>query len=308
MTYAALPKLKKNSISTTLSSGINSTVTTIPVTELAVFYDVDGVLITEGISIGFDSDTESYTEEITITGASATSGAGNLTGATRGVNVDGTNGAGRAWDTNTKIAVMFTTGIYNKIRSAIVAGMEIPIGVEWTTNATSPTLVLTNQYGTPITLTTLDWDRHPVFGAIRRCNLADDGTVNAYYGDPTFSYTGSNGQVMVEIPKFWYRTDALTNKYRFTISPIARTGYTVHPAFVVDSVEKDHIYVSAFEGSVYDVTTPAAACVNTIQVTAEPTSSGNLTITLDGNYVFTVAVLDADTIEGVVDKIVAAGA
>ena len=186
--------------------------------------------------------------------------------------------------------------------------LDLPIGVEWTTTSTSPTLVLVNQFGAVITMSAGDWSSHATFGGLRRCNLADDGTVNAYFGDPTFSYTGSNGQVMVEIPKFWYRTDALSGKYRFTISPIARTGYTVHPAFVVDGVEKDHIYVSVFEGSVYDVTTPAAACVNTIKVTAEPTSSGNLTITLDGNYVFTVAVLDADTIEGVVDKIVAAGA
>jgi hypothetical protein len=57
---------------------------------------------------------------------------------------------------------------------------------------------------------------------------------------------------------------------------------------------------------VYDVTA-AATEVNTITITAEPTSSGNLTITLGGNYAFTVAILDADTIEGVVDKIVAAG-
>lgn len=188
------------------------------------------------------------------------------------------------------------------------AGLNTPLGVEWTTNATSPTLVLVDNTGKAITLSAGDWAAHPVFGAIRRCNVSDAGLVTAYYGDPTFSYTGSNGQVMVQIPKFWYRTDALTNKYRFLISPIALSGYKVHPAFIVDSVEKDYIYISAFEGSVYDVTTPAAACVNTIQITAEPTSSGNLTITLDGNYVFTVAILDADTIEGVVDKIVAAGA
>jgi hypothetical protein len=186
--------------------------------------------------------------------------------------------------------------------------LGIPIGVEWTTNNVSPTLVLVNESGIPITLSAGDWLAHPIYSRIRRVNLSDAGVVTAVYGESTFSYTGSNGQVMVQIPKFYYRTNALTNKYRFTISASPLPGYTVHPAFIVDSVEKDHIYVSAFEGSVYDVTTPAAACVNTIQVTAEPTSSGNLTITLDGNYVFTVAVLDADTIEGVVDKIVAAGA
>jgi hypothetical protein len=165
-----------------------------------------------------------------------------------------------------------------------------------------------DQFGNTTPFYSTDFARHPIFAAIRRCNLSDAGVVNAYYGDATFSYTGSNGQVMVQIPKFYYRVAALTNKYRYTISPIKYIGYKIHPAFVVDGVEKDYIYVSAFEGSVYDVTAPAAACVNTIQITAEPTSNGNLTITLDGNYVFTVDVLDADTIEGVVDKIVAAGA
>lgn len=116
MTYAALPKLKKNSVSTTLSSDINDSVTTIPVTELSVFHDADGTLITSGIVIGYDDDTASYSEEITITGASATSGAGNLTGATRGVNADGTIGAAKAWDSGTNIAVMFSTGIYETLK------------------------------------------------------------------------------------------------------------------------------------------------------------------------------------------------
>ena len=117
MTYAELPKLKKNSVPTTLSSGIDDSVTTIPVTELSVFYDVDSNLITQGIVIGYDSSDETYSEEITITGASGTSGAGNLTGATRGVNADGSIGAARAWDSGTKIAVMFSTGIYENIRA-----------------------------------------------------------------------------------------------------------------------------------------------------------------------------------------------
>ena len=32
----------------------------------------------------------------------------------------------------------------------------------------------------------------------RRCNLADDGTINAFYGDESFVEDGSNGQVMVQ--------------------------------------------------------------------------------------------------------------
>lgn len=121
MTYAELPKLKKNSVSTTLSSGIIDSAVTIPVTELSVFYDADSNLITSGIVIGYDTSNETYSEEITITGASGTSGAGNLTGATRGVNADGTIGAARAWDNGTNIAVMFSTGIYEQIRANDIA-------------------------------------------------------------------------------------------------------------------------------------------------------------------------------------------
>ena len=121
MTYAELPKLKKNSVSTTLSSGITDSDVTIPVTELSVFYDVDSNLITKGIVIGYDNPNDTYAEEITITGASGTSGAGNLTGATRGVNADGSIGAARAWDSATNIAVMFSTGIYEQIRANDIA-------------------------------------------------------------------------------------------------------------------------------------------------------------------------------------------
>jgi len=123
------------------------------------------------------------------------------------------------------------------------------IGVEWTTNNTSPTLVQTDQYGNAITMTAAMWAGHKLFGAIRRVNLADNGTVNYVYGDANFKYDGTAGQVMVQIPKFYYRNDSLANKYRYTISPSPRAGYKIHPAFVVDGVEKNYIYVSAFEGA-----------------------------------------------------------
>jgi hypothetical protein len=50
-----------------------------------------------------------------------------------------------------------------------------------------------------------DFDSILAFGGRRRCNLADNGTVNAYYGDPGYIEDGSNGQVMVEQPKFYYK-------------------------------------------------------------------------------------------------------
>lgn len=180
------------------------------------------------------------------------------------------------------------------------------IGVEWDQSSSSAQLKRIDEYANEMILNRAAFDYHSIWGNIMRCNLADDGTVNAYYGDTAFAYDGTNGQVMVRIPKFWYKSYNSGTTYRWWISPIAKDGFTVHPAFVSDSVEYDEFFFSAFEGSAYDVTANATE-VNTIQITAEPTADGNITITLDGNYAITVAVLDTDTIEGVIDKIVAAG-
>jgi hypothetical protein len=129
----ALPMPKKNSVKTTIAAqGIDDSTATIPVADLSVFYDKNGVLITEGIIIGFLNNNDILPEEITITGASGTSGSGNLTGATRGVNADGSIGAAHAWDTGTEIAVMFSTGVYLHIRDAIGEWTDSTITPTWT--------------------------------------------------------------------------------------------------------------------------------------------------------------------------------
>ena len=180
------------------------------------------------------------------------------------------------------------------------------IGVEWDQSSSSPQLKRIDEYANEMILNRAAFDYHSIWGNIRRCNVADDGTVNAYYGDPTFAYDGSNGEVMVEFPKHYFKSYNSGTLYRWWFSPLPRPDFETVKMFISDGVEYDHIYISAFEGSAFDVTGDATE-VNTIQITAEPTADGNLTITLDGNYAFTVAVLDADTIEGVIDKIVAAG-
>lgn len=50
-----------------------------------------------------------------------------------------------------------------------------------------------------------DFNSFPTYAGMRRCNLSDSGVVNAYYGDNDFIEDGSNGQVMVEIPRFYYK-------------------------------------------------------------------------------------------------------
>jgi hypothetical protein len=129
---------------------------------------------------------------------------------------------------------------------------------------------------------------------IRRCNLSDNGTVNAYYGDSNFAYDGSNGQVMVEVPKFYYKTTVTVNGYKWEVSRTRAPGFKVHPAFVNSGVEKSRFYIGAFEASCYDVSgsaynTTDAAGVDLTATTgdklasitgAKPLSGKNNSITL----------------------------
>lgn len=81
------------------------------------------------------------------------------------------------------------------------------------------------------------------------CNLADNGAVNAYYGEPGFTRDGTNGQVMLEIPKFYYKVVITGDARESWVSPEQLAGFAVHPAFVVNGVEKAKIYVAAYMGS-----------------------------------------------------------
>lgn len=110
-----------------------------------------------------------------------------------------------------------------------------------------------------------DFDNINAFGGRRRCNLDDDGTVLAYYGDENYIEDGSNGQVMVEQPRFYYRVVPLKldrvvdgkgfhlRKARYYVSDTMKAGFKLHPAFISNGKEKDFIYLSAFEGSLFDV-------------------------------------------------------
>ena len=50
-----------------------------------------------------------------------------------------------------------------------------------------------------------DFDQFEMFGGRKRCNVADDGTIVAYYGDEDYAEDGSMGQVMVYQPAFYYK-------------------------------------------------------------------------------------------------------
>lgn len=49
------------------------------------------------------------------------------------------------------------------------------------------------------------FNKFEMYGGRRRCNVSDDGTITAYYGDEGYTEDGSNGQVMVYQPAFYYK-------------------------------------------------------------------------------------------------------
>jgi len=103
----------------------------------------------------------------------------------------------------------------------------------------------------------------PIQRRMRRCILNDDGTVNYYLsatdstkkedGSTAAVLDGTDGQVMVEIPKFWYRYGYSGTTHTWEISPVPLPGFEVHPAFMSDTTELDYVYVSAYEANLEDV-------------------------------------------------------
>ncbi len=134
------------------------------------------------------------------------------------------------------------------------------------------------------------------WGGRKRCIVTDDGVNLAYFGEVGYTETGkltqaitkeikpakdeepavtktypvgTPVQVMVEQPKFYYKTVPLKLekhkngkgfylvKARYYISDTAQKGFKIYPKFVVDGQIIDKIYISAYEASSFDVSANA---------------------------------------------------
>ena len=88
---------------------------------------------------------------------------------------------------------------------------------------------------------------------IKRCNLIvnTDGTTSiTYEGEEGFSVDGTNGDVMVEIPKFYSFREQIDNIETWAISGEPKSGFNIEPAFLdSNGNELDFIYVGAYEFS-----------------------------------------------------------
>lgn len=134
-----------------------------------------------------------------------------------------------------------------------------------------------------------DFDAINAFGGRYRCNVTDDGVEVAKYGEAAYSETGTLSvdvtmmvsgknttfsagtavQVMVKQPRFYYKvvplvTEKIKNgkgyhlrKACYYVSDSPKPGFKLHPAFIHNSVEKDCVYLSAYEGTLFDTSASA---------------------------------------------------
>lgn len=134
-------------------------------------------------------------------------------------------------------------------------------GVTWneTTNAYTRTDSLSSY-----SLSTSPGDAYlPIHAQIKRCLFSDAGVVQ-YYTYPTNTalkadgvtpsvLTGADGQVMVEIPAFYYLYSYSSPTHTWKISQYPLLGYSLHPAFVKNGSNVAYRYIGAYEGILYDV-------------------------------------------------------
>ena len=147
-------------------------------------------------------------------------------------------------------------------------------GIEWDSNVASPACT---RIGRPELHVSL-----PIQSRMRRCLLADDGTVTTYLhaNDSTKTDTGANadltgasGQVMVEIPAHYRKFEVDGNKFRCLISEHALPGFHLVPL----------CYRSAYEAAIDRTVSGAPKLASVVNTSAE-FRGGNNTASWDGTY------------------------
>jgi len=187
--------------------------------------------------------------------------------------------------------------------------MTAAYGVRWISNAVSPTLT---RMGDNVGKTAgTVFNSIAPWSGMRRCNLWNDGTPTAYYGDRCFTDidVANMGQCMVQIPAFyhyidvsaaadgtkprvtfWIATlgDVIINEDNYndtTLAYEAGSGTThtivagdLHPAFLVDTTTvKDYLYIGAYEAYLNGTTVESKAGVT-------PTGCDGVTVPYARSY------------------------
>jgi hypothetical protein len=100
---------------------------------------------------------------------------------------------------------------------------------------------------------TLNFDDIEPWKSIERVNLSDDGEILARFGDNDYRDDGSNGQVMVRIPKFYYRAEHGSRTHGYYTSEYRLSGYRVSRMHWRNGKEVDEVFLGAYKACCYDV-------------------------------------------------------
>ena len=96
-----------------------------------------------------------------------------------------------------------------------------------------------------------DFDSIFPWCGIRRCNLSvDENGIKTivYEGEDGFSLDGANGNVMVEIPKFYSYREVMGEIETWAVTGEPKSGFNVEPAFVdSNGNELDYIYIAPYQ-------------------------------------------------------------
>lgn len=113
-------------------------------------------------------------------------------------------------------------------------------------------------------ITNNDYSIIKPFGGRKRCIVDNNGRIQAFYGDSSYTENYSSGyQVMVYQPKFYYLrmpiqydTDGTVIKEIIAVSPTEQKGLKLHPAFINDDGDEvEYILLSAYESCAYNPST-----------------------------------------------------
>lgn len=147
------------------------------------------------------------------------------------------------------IADLFTNPVFNG--TVTVSSLNVGADLSWDQSADSY-----SSFSAKPTVTN-------IHKGMRRCVLNTDGTVN-YYLDSTDStlksdgtsanIDGTDGNVMVEIPKFYFRQVKSGSTTTWQISDLPLAGYQLHPAFFKNGEIVDFRYIGAYDACYLDAT------------------------------------------------------
>jgi len=168
-------------------------------------------------------------------------------------------------------------------QNARLAALEVNngqiFGVRWAKNIT-PTALTRLHAASGLNFTpavngvggSSDFDDQPIYRDIRLCNVVN-GVVTAYQGDPGFSRTPTIGDVMVEIPKFYYKiVDNGDIRDYFISDKLPDETWLVSPRHAPTPANPagcDKIYVSAYTlNSSYRSVSGNQSVVNITRATA----------------------------------------